>query len=107
MGTPITGTFSVSVATESGKSYRLEFKDSLTGTGRFDIILANINLQVILENMDSIRQHLNQTGVLIGSGVLESDEGKIRERATAAGFAFELQMIRDNWMSFSLKNHQS
>jgi ribosomal protein L11 methylase PrmA len=69
--------------------------------------MANINLMVILENMDSIRQHLNQTGVLIGSGVLESDEGKIRERATAAGFAFELQMIRDNWMSFNLKNHQS
>jgi ribosomal protein L11 methylase PrmA len=48
---------------------------------------------------------LNETGVLIGSGVLETDESKIREKATAAGFAFELQMIRDNWMSFSLKNH--
>ena len=88
------------------ETIRIEFRDSLTQTGRFDIILANINLRVIMENMDSIRQHLNQTGVLIGSGVLESDEGKIRERATAAGFAFELQMIRDNWMSFSLKNHQ-
>jgi ribosomal protein L11 methylase PrmA len=54
--------------------------------------------------MDSIRQHLNQTGVFLGSGVLGSDEKKIREKATLAGFAFELQMIKDNWMSFSLKN---
>jgi ribosomal protein L11 methyltransferase len=93
------------VAVNSCESVQIELKNSLSGTGRFDIILANINLQVILENMDFFRQHLNETGVLIGSGVLETDESKIREKATAAGFAFELQMIRDNWMSFSLKNH--
>ena len=87
------------------EAVQIEQKDSISGTGQFDIILANINLRVILENMDSIRQHLNQTGVVIGSGVLESDEGKIRKRAASAGFTFELQMIRDNWMSFSLKNH--
>jgi ribosomal protein L11 methyltransferase len=92
------------VAVNGCEMVQIELRDSLSGTGRFDIILANINLRVILENMDSIRQHLNKTGVLIGSGVLESDEEKIRERATTAGFAFELQMIRDNWMSFSLKN---
>jgi ribosomal protein L11 methyltransferase len=94
------------VAINGCETVQIELSDSLSGTGRFDIILANINLKVILENMHSIRQHLSQTGVLLGSGVLESDEGKIRERATVAGFAFELQMIRDNWMSFSLKNHQ-
>jgi ribosomal protein L11 methyltransferase len=82
----------------------IEQKDSLSGTGQFDVILANINLRVILENMDSIRQHLKQTGVFIGSGVLESDEEKIRKRALGAGFVIELQMIKDNWMSFSLKN---
>jgi len=95
------------VAINGCEAVQIELSDSLSGTGRFDIILANINLKVILENMDSIRQHLNQTGVFIGSGVLESDEKKIRERATTAGFAVELQMIRDNWMSFSLKIHQS
>ena len=82
----------------------VEKKDSLSGTGQFDIILANINLRVILENMDSMRQHLNKTGVLIGSGVLESDEEKIRKKAADSGFVFEMQVIRDNWMSFSLKN---
>ncbi len=70
------------------KRIQIELSDSLSGTGRFDIILANINLKVILENMDSVRQHLNQTGVLIGSGVLESDEGKIRERASCCRFCF-------------------
>jgi ribosomal protein L11 methyltransferase len=92
------------VAVNGCEAVQIEQKDSLSGMGQFDIILGNINLRVILENMDSIRQHLKQTGVFIGSGVLESDEEKVRERAVSAGFAFELQMIKDNWMSFSLKN---
>jgi ribosomal protein L11 methyltransferase len=83
---------------------RIELKDSLTGTGKFDFILANLNLRVILENMEFLRQHLNQSGVFIGSGVLESDEEKIRLKALPAGFTMERLMIKDSWMSFRLKN---
>jgi ribosomal protein L11 methyltransferase len=83
---------------------RIEKRDSLAGTGRFDFILANINLKVILENMENIRQHLSESGVFIGSGVLESDEEKIRIRAAGAGFIMQRRATRDNWMSFSLKN---
>ena len=81
----------------------IEKKDSLSDTGQFDFILANINLHFILENMGNLRQHLNQSGVFIGSGVLESDEEKIRIKATAAGFNMERLMIKDNWVSFKLK----
>jgi ribosomal protein L11 methyltransferase len=84
----------------------IELTDSLSGTGLYDIILANINLHVILENMKFIRQHLNQTGVFIGSGVLESDEERIRLKAAANGFELEKLMIKDNWMSFRLRNQQ-
>ncbi len=89
------------------RSVRIEKKDSLSGTGQFDFILANINLRVILENMEFIRQHLNQTGVFIGSGVLESDEEKIRIKAASAGFTIERLMIKDSWISFRLKNQQN
>ncbi|HEY4965126.1 MAG TPA: 50S ribosomal protein L11 methyltransferase [Puia sp.] len=83
---------------------RVEKKDSLDGIGRFDIILANINLRVILENLKNIRQHLTGSGVFIGSGVLESDEEKIRTIAASAGFTLERGKTKDNWMCFSLKN---
>jgi ribosomal protein L11 methyltransferase len=86
---------------------RIEKRDTLTGLGRFDFILANINLRVILENIEIIRQHLTGSGVFIGSGVLESDEEKIRIKAASAGFAMERGMVRDNWMSFSLKIQQT
>lgn len=86
------------------KEIQIELKDSLNGMGRFDVILANINLRVILENMDFLRQHLTKSGVFIGSGVLESDEEKIRTKAAGAGFTIEKGMTKDSWMSFSIKN---
>jgi ribosomal protein L11 methyltransferase len=81
----------------------LEQKDSLEGEGVFDIILANINLQVILRNLDALWQHLDEKGVIIASGVLESDKEKIGQMATQAGFLVHILSVRDNWMSFSLK----
>jgi ribosomal protein L11 methyltransferase len=81
-------------------------KDSLDGEGVFDIILANINLRVILENLEYLWQHLNANGVIIASGVLESDEEKIRQSAAKEGFLMNILFIRDNWMSFSLKKQE-
>jgi ribosomal protein L11 methyltransferase len=83
---------------------QIELRESLTQTGQFDFILANINLHVILENMEFLQQHLTRSGVFIGSGVLVSDEEKIRIGALRGGFTMERLMVKDNWMCFSLKN---
>jgi ribosomal protein L11 methyltransferase len=50
------------VAVNGCEMIEIVLSDSLSGTGRFDVILANINLRVILENMDSIRQHFESNG---------------------------------------------
>jgi len=92
------------VAVNNCTGIRIEQKDSLTGTGEFDVILANINLRVILENMEFLRQHLKQSGVFMGSGVLESDEERIRAKAASAGFTVEREMTKDSWMSFRIIN---
>jgi ribosomal protein L11 methyltransferase len=73
------------------------------GDAVFDVILANINRNVILEHLDLLWQHLSPEGVLIGSGVLPSDEEKIKTAATARGFFMKTLFIRENWMSFQLK----
>ena len=80
-----------------------ELKDSLEGESVYDVILANINLRVILEMMPVFGQHLTAGGVLLGSGVLESDEERIRVCATDNGFLMSVVAVRDNWMSFTLR----
>jgi len=91
------------IAANQARHISVEQKDSLDGEAVFDIILANINLQVILQNMGSFRQHLDENGVIIGSGVLIKDEDEIRQTATEEGFLMNILFTRDNWMSFSLK----
>jgi ribosomal protein L11 methyltransferase len=88
------------------RKIHIEQRDGLEGLGAFDFILANINRRVILENMEFLRQHLTQSGVFIGSGILESDEEKINQQALKAGLLMERLMTKDNWMSFSLKIQQ-
>ncbi|MFI5124885.1 MAG: 50S ribosomal protein L11 methyltransferase [Chitinophagales bacterium] len=91
------------MAANQTRHISLEQKDSLDEESVFDIILANINLQVILQNMGAFRQHLDENGVMIGSGVLMEDEDKIRQSAAEEGFLMNILFTRDNWMSFSLK----
>ena len=85
----------------------IEKTDNLDGKERFDFILANLNLRVILDNMKNFQQHLTHSGVLMGSGVLESDEEKIRNSAASHGFMMERVMTRDNWICFCLKTKAS
>jgi ribosomal protein L11 methyltransferase len=57
--------------------------DTIQENQLFDIILANINLNVILAQMAKMIQHLSKNGVLILSGLLKTDEEKV---ITAARF---------------------
>ena len=47
--------------------------------GKFDIILANINKKVLIDNILKIKGLLNETGILIISGILKSDEVDIKK----------------------------
>lgn len=70
------------------------------GTGKhYDIILANINKNVILDNMSNLSQQLLSDGVLLLSGLLVEDETDI---VNAAG-KFQLKLLkkteRNNWIA--------
>ena len=63
---------------------RTESDAEVTGhpiTIGFDIILANINKNVIVENLSSLVSHLNAKGILLISGLLEEDETGILAQA--------------------------
>lgn len=52
--------------------------DRVEGDGSFDIILANINRNVIVENFSALFNHLSPGGSLLISGLLSSDENEIQ-----------------------------
>ena len=66
---------------------------------RFDIILANINKNVIIENLALLSEQLNNGGQILLSGLLKEDKDEILSIATELGLKFKKELIRNNWIA--------
>lgn len=71
--------------------------------GPYDIILANINLNVLLRFMTDMRRLLRPGGTLLLSGIMPSDEEQITQSAVPAGFSLQEKIEKDNWLALQFK----
>jgi ribosomal protein L11 methyltransferase len=71
----------------------------------FDIILANINKNVILDNFASLVKQLDRAGVLVLSGLLTSDEPEILAMAKEQGLTLNQRLAKDNWLALKLSRN--
>jgi len=81
----------------------VEKRDSTPSEGIFDIILANINKLVIIQNLPSIQQHLADEGVLILSGFLKQDEKDFLRETADNNLSITASLAQDNWICLRLK----
>ncbi len=65
----------------------------------YDIILANINRQIILENMKNYSSLLNDQGILICSGFLIEDKEMIVREAARKQLVYDRQKTMNKWSS--------
>lgn len=72
----------------------------------FDLIVANINKHILLEICGDIKNKIKQTGTLILSGLLFSDEFEILEKYSSFGFSLIEKNQMNEWISlvFRIKN---
>lgn len=71
--------------------------DCMTGE-QFDVILANINRNVLLESMAAMHRSLRAGGILLLSGILEADQKIIFGAATDVGFRLCESFNDAGWM---------
>jgi len=64
----------------------------------YDIILANINRNVILDTLESLYKKLVKNGKLIVSGILKQDENLLLIKAGNCGFSTKNTIRRNNWI---------
>lgn len=64
----------------------------------FNIILANINLNVLLQDMKFYSQSLEKGGMILFSGVFETDLPQLQKAAESCGLNFISKMEKNNWM---------
>lgn len=72
--------------------------DSLTGNEQYDIILANVNKNVIFENIQQLSDQLNKGGTLLISGILSEDETEVCNKAKIFSLTLSKKITLNNWI---------
>ncbi len=73
--------------------------DQLPTTPEFDVIIANINRNVLLEDLSAYVACLRPGGAVLLSGFYESDLEIISERAQEFGLVYQGRKSRDTWVA--------
>jgi ribosomal protein L11 methyltransferase len=71
---------------------------------KFDIIVANINKNVILENLDILGRLLKPHGVILLSGLLQNDKEDIMQAIKKLDLSLRRELIRNNWAALQFHN---
>ncbi len=67
----------------------------------YDTVIANINRNIVLNDMDTYAIVLKQNGLLLLSGFYMKDMGKILAKAMDLNFSFDGFIEKNNWVSAS------
>ncbi len=67
-----------------------------------DLFMANINRNILCNDMATYAQHLKPGGILIISGFYEADIPLLLSEAQKNGMIFEFKEVKNNWASLKL-----
>lgn len=72
---------------------------SLLPSMHFDVIIANINRNILLNDIQAYALSLNSNGVLLMSGFYEQDIPIIKEECAKYKLSFERYISKNNWVA--------
>lgn len=81
------------------KYIEIQKVDTVNTTEKFQIILANINKNIILDNIHLLRQSFLNNGQLILSGLLKEDEEDIRAAGQLLGLVHKTTIEKNGWIA--------
>ncbi len=82
---------------------RLGGAETIKGDNSYDIILANINRNVLLDDMPAYVAVLKTDGYLLLSGFYTEDLPMLQERSTGLGLTYLSHRVKNNWVSAIFK----
>jgi len=84
------------------RNIHLRLSNTLPATAKFNIILANINKNVIMEHLKALSQLVDENGQVLVSGFLPDDEPDILNLAYKIGLKHKHIFQRDQWIAIWL-----
>ena len=89
-------------AAANGVELTLRLGDATSLQGRFDVVIANINRNILLNDMERYAAVLNAGGTLLLSGFYEADEQALIAKANGLGMTLESKKNRNGWSALEL-----
>ena len=89
---------------DCGEISVLQGDASLLKGKRFDVIIANINRNILLEDLSTYVACLNENSSLFLSGFYDSDCELIESSCLKLGLKFETKRIRNSWVALKFVN---
>ena len=83
---------------------KLEKADTINSSGQYEIILANINKNVIIDNFSALVKRLAPAGILLVSGLLAEDEASIINEAGKFSLTITKITFNNNWISIRMND---
>lgn len=90
-------------AASNGVEIVLKLGDASSLQGHFDVVIANINRNILLNDMGRYAAVLNAGGTLLLSGFYEADEAALVARAGELGMTLKGRKSRDGWSALQLR----
>ena len=90
-------------AASNGVEIALKLGDASSLQGCFDVVIANINRNILLNDMGRYAAVLNAGGTLLLSGFYEADEAALVARAGELGMTLKGKKNRDGWSALQLR----
>jgi len=72
---------------------------SLLTNQKYDVIIANINRNILLNDMATYTRCLNKNGILLLSGFYKEDIATIDQEVSSHGLTIQNTLERNNWVS--------
>lgn len=90
-------------AAANGVDLTLRLGDATTLSGTFDVVIANINRNILLADMERYAAVLCQGGTLLLSGFYRADEGALIAKANELGMTLASNKNTDGWSALELR----
>ncbi len=86
------------------KNITIQQAETIASGNKYDVILANINLNVILASMNAIKKACNAGGLVLLSGFLNTDEVLIKASLSSNGLTLNNITRQKDWICALVNN---
>jgi ribosomal protein L11 methyltransferase len=85
------------------QNVHIQKDNAVNENNHFDIVIANINRNIILDNLQAIAGCMREKAILLLSGLLVSDEADILAACSREGLVYRETRERNGWIAIDIR----